>query len=592
MARFPDQRDLGGRRPIVSVGGVVSGPRGTGSVGAGVSNVGKDIELYFSEEKRKDDAVQSDSAVNKLRRKALELSNGDDGYSQKRSGQVVSGDFYKDYSQRFSLAADEIGATLTNNEQREAFRQERELHQLNFDGSLTNHLVKERAVHAGQVYEGGKALELEGAALGWSNPNVIGTAIERTRKLERDNSERLGIAPAQARATELDSISDIHTSVIENALSNKSNGYAKTYLDTHNKEISDINRTRLTGAVNIGQDLDRQRELTDGILVRNRDIKGALAEAKKIQNTKDRDVVVGRIKSEFSDRDAIEAEAHDEIFDSAIDITREGGFSEIPANVIAELTPKELSIVKGFHRGSRERVEPVNDDRLYVDFLSLTPAEVQKIPKSVLFSTYYDSLDDSHWSSVINEWDTVREAGSSRSSKQKSNFSFKETINTVAISAGYLSGDETPSNIEGEKKKQYADITLSIDSKLRALVARGIEITPDIEIDIVTKAFTNTALVGGGFFSSKESVPVSALTDDQLDTASVLVNGQEVRLSSIPRNDRQSIIQSLESQGHSVTEQAIAETYLDVQRLMKRRVRPSLDISRLKDDVPSFEAGL
>ena len=234
MARFPDQRDLGGRRPIVSVGGVVSGPRGTGSVGAGVSNVGKDIELYFSEEKRKDDAVQSDSAVNKLRRKALELSNGDDGYSQKRSGQVVSGDFYKDYSQRFSLAADEIGATLTNNEQREAFRQERELHQLNFDGSLTNHLVKERAVHAGQVYEGGKALELEGAALGWSNPNVIGTAIERTRKLERDNSERLGIAPAQARATELDSISDIHTSVIENALSNKSNGYAKTYLDTHN----------------------------------------------------------------------------------------------------------------------------------------------------------------------------------------------------------------------------------------------------------------------------------------------------------------------------------------------------------------------
>jgi len=63
-------------------------------------------------------------------------------------------------------------------------------------------------------------------------------------------------------------------------------------------------------------------------------------------------------------------------------------------------------------------------------------------------------------------------------------------------------------------------------------------------------------------FGRDPQKPLVLLQPDELKNAYVTVNGQEVKLSTIPMNDRQQIIDSLRRKGESISEQAIAEVYL------------------------------
>jgi hypothetical protein len=74
--------------------------------------------------------------------------------------------------------------------------------------------------------------------------------------------------------------------------------------------------------------------------------------------------------------------------------------------------------------------------------------------------------------------------------------------------------------------------------------------------------------------------PVAIIAPDDLSKAYVVVNGMEVKLNSIPSQDRAMIIRQLRENGDPITEQAIAEVWVESNQQNKPKDKPK---DKLKD---------
>jgi hypothetical protein len=101
-----------------------------------------------------------------------------------------------------------------------------------------------------------------------------------------------------------------------------------------------------------------------------------------------------------------------------------------------------------------------------------------------------------------------------------------------------------------------------VDRRVRALSVSkgGKDVTPDEKQKIIDSVLMDKVFVSE--FGRDTQKPLTLLKPEELQNAYVTVNGQDVKLSTIPLTDRQQIMDSLRRRGELATEQAIAEVYL------------------------------
>jgi hypothetical protein len=78
--------------------------------------------------------------------------------------------------------------------------------------------------------------------------------------------------------------------------------------------------------------------------------------------------------------------------------------------------------------------------------------------------------------------------------------------------------------------------------------------------------------------------PAVLLSPSELEKAYVVVDGKEVRLSSIPAEERARIIQARQARRLPITEKAIAETWVRA-RNVRAKINPN-PVPRPGDEVP------
>ncbi len=134
-----------------------------------------------------------------------------------------------------------------------------------------------------------------------------------------------------------------------------------------------------------------------------------------------------------------------------------------------------------------------------------------------------------------------------------------DDFNHVAQGAGLKPFD--PKKDE-EEKAMLGELRYRIEQRIDQEQARTKRpLTRAEKMQIMQLEMDNKVMIDRSFWFDA-SKPAVLLTDDELKSAYVVVDGQEIRLSSIPGRDRADIIAARRARNLPVTEQLVAQTWL------------------------------
>ena len=138
----------------------------------------------------------------------------------------------------------------------------------------------------------------------------------------------------------------------------------------------------------------------------------------------------------------------------------------------------------------------------------------------------------------------------------------------VADRAGLKPYETDKNEVRLRKLGQFEDAI-----KTRIAIEEGIKkrkLTPDEKRKIAEEEADNVVMVeDAGWFWFDKQVPVALLTPEQQEDAYVIVNGQQVRVSIVPKPYRDQIISSRLKKGLTVTEEDIVSSYLIIKEREK-----------------------
>lgn len=272
------------------------------------------------------DHLRAEDAYNKLQQKKIDLTFGDSGFARLKGGDAVNKPILKEYGSQFEQDAGEIGAGLDNDYQRTLFTKRAATARLQLSEDIVKHVSAQSSVYAKEVYDGTVGVETKAATSNWNNPDAVSLSLKRVEAAADSFATRNGL-PDEARANlKLKDFSQIHSSVIAQAIASKDWEYAKTYYDTNKDSIDKPTAAHLEkGLYEAGQ-----KQLTDnfnGVFVASRNDPASLeALSKTVASNGDldearRNILLGRIDSRVEtlrNRAATEQAKQDRILDRAI----------------------------------------------------------------------------------------------------------------------------------------------------------------------------------------------------------------------------------------------------------------------------------
>ncbi|MHB0965497.1 MAG: hypothetical protein ACYC36_03495, partial [Bellilinea sp.] len=157
MARLPTQDTLGERPIPRENGGVVSyNPVGGSEEAPALATASFAAKVQHAAEIEFDkiNTTGAEDAWNKYRMASIELSVGEQGFSNKRGADAVTGELFKDYSGKLGLVRKQIEEALPNADMRQKFAARANATDLQFKEGLVRHYSQERRAYEKNTFDG------------------------------------------------------------------------------------------------------------------------------------------------------------------------------------------------------------------------------------------------------------------------------------------------------------------------------------------------------------------------------------------------------------------------------------------------------
>jgi hypothetical protein len=143
MATLPDAAALG-ERPTPHAGGSVAGYSApVSNIGQGISRAGRDMvdtAAVVAQMNDRQDAMNAQGAANRLSEQAMRLQQDQQtGFAGIKGGDTATPQFTKGFTAKFDTARAEVRASLTNENQRQAFDAHANATSLHFQSALLQH---------------------------------------------------------------------------------------------------------------------------------------------------------------------------------------------------------------------------------------------------------------------------------------------------------------------------------------------------------------------------------------------------------------------------------------------------------------------
>ncbi len=476
-----------------------------------------------------------------------------------------------------------IESGLQNDVQRGIFAQRADRRMQDVIQSVDGHVR-----HQAKAYEMGEtkaSLEAAVADFGaaWQNPEAA--ALHKRIAIDRANdvARQVGAGPEQTKALVLDTTTRLHAGVLDQLVASGRAEQARAYLDAAKGEMD-------PGKLADAQRLVQRASIQDESLRLSLEIIGvakgqggaSIADqeryavqtaehtfrGKKI-SAEVHDATVNRLRAHYRAEDQFDAEQSRQLLLQADQWSLQNplmGLSAMPTQLYADLEKRGLL-------GKVEKVA-TTDPQAFVAAGRLTDEQLRQFTPERIYVSLRGKVPESEIQTVL----ARRERALGKATPDTTHIlSVDEIVKRGARQLGILPADQTekPSAAQLEK---FAEWQVQLNADLQQWQADNKKKAQPEDIQkILDQRVMNTVQVptGGwlvplpGFGSpmrmvgaGSETKRVDQLTPAEQETAFVDVNGERVRLTDVPPQDREEIIEDLKARGQQPSQRAIVEAWV------------------------------
>ena len=280
----------------------------------------------------------------------------------------------------------------------------------------------------------------------------------------------------------------------------------------------------------------------------------ALGAARDIGDPEVRDATVQRLRSRYTERDALQATERKERFERASNLIEQGGkIEDIKAQDWAGLAVTQRQSLEKRHRQVQTGVEPVMDYGKYYEWSLLSP-EV-KISENLM--SYRPHVDNPTFMRMVHEQTALRAAAAGdqdAAARVTSTRSDTKRIEQSLVSAGVIK--EKPTASDSPKVKQrYALMENELMNRIEeASQAVGRKLTPTERQDIIEQSIAERVFVDDNWIFADPDKPIVGLTEQDIRRA-------YVPLSQIPSDDLSALRNRANSLGLSPSQRDLERAY-------------------------------
>nr|WP_319396120.1 transglycosylase SLT domain-containing protein [uncultured Desulfobacter sp.] len=233
--------------------------------------------------------------------------------------------------------------------------------------------------------------------------------------------------------------------------------------------------------------------------------------------------------------------------------------SKIPAEKRLKLISDAANIAKG---------QPIkNDSMVWAQIMSMPQEELAAMTPKAFHNEFRALLDDSHLEkgySMIAAAKSAAEKAENAEPKHLEILSTAQRVKQAAQKNGILPYKKAPNKTEATNFCRFQD---TIDQRLRAFEATQLQGKRKANSDelqkIIDEVIMDKVSLSKDWWLDPKGKVMGALSEDDKKAAYVLVGEKEVYLSSIPDKWRNLIIDALKKKNLPVTEQEIAELWVE-----------------------------
>jgi len=493
------------------------------AIGAGLQNLGADVQNVALAEAQKQSEIAVLEADRKLSAWVIDRMHNPETGALNRKGKDAFG-LPDEVLPAYDKTVEDIEKDLANDAQRTAFRKLSSGRRLEVDRTINRHVSNELRDFENAELEA-YIKTAHNAAL--ANPDEAGNEIERQRLAITAYANRNGMGAEWLKLKLGSSISSTHLNIIEGMLAKGQDQRALDYYKKNEPQLLAEDRTRAEKALDVGTLRGASQREADRITREYTDPSAMIAAVEQIKDPKLRDATEERVQRKIRFLAEVNKQAIDKIFaDAWTVVERTGSTDDISPADWGALPPNQRKALETYARQRASGQDIVNDDRKWLEFLSLPDRKLAEMSEADLLAGYMRHFDKPHRERAMTRWADARGAAFGSSSTAKVNhartLTFDDIVNTalaksgIGLELGYSKSDLK--KLSDEKQKIIADFVDAADSAVKRFEmtqlggkrpANTEEMRKVIDELLLQKVFVKGRLWGG------EEKPVLLLTESE-----------------------------------------------------------------------------
>ena len=417
MPKLPDATALG-PRPVARSTAGYRAPADTTIVGKAVAGLGKTLE-NIDDKLDEYDKMRAEDAYNKLIKKKIDLTRGENGFMSRRGTDAANGKLLEEYGGGLDKFANTLSSELANDRQRKYLQKRASIAKLQMRNDVLGHVMTENNALASQTFKSTLNIELTNAVDSYQDPMSVAVSKKRMDVAINDEARRLGWSAQEKKDQKALTYSAMHSGIIDRMLVGDNDIQAEEYFKKNQKEFTKKDKISVLAKLDISSTRGKAMRAADKIVAQTRgDLKQALLKARDIKRPKVREATINNIKSMITEDEAAINLNKDEAFTNAFQVVQEtGSVQNIEPKYQVELSPVAMGMLDKVEKEQRENTTPTHDEGVYQKFnqVSRNRDTLAKMSDTEFFTNYWQHFDTSHRERAI----SLREAAKSSMSGDK-----------------------------------------------------------------------------------------------------------------------------------------------------------------------------
>jgi hypothetical protein len=549
--------------PIEAFGGGAA----AASIGRAAQGLASQANEMFLAERRKANDIATQEAWAKTTAELNRLKYDPKAGAFNRKGKdafTVS----EEYGKQFDAFADSVEEGLSDDEQRQMYRQMRTKMRLDLTGDLEKHTFQEAKRYEDETTESTLATSRDDAILNYQDPEKLARNLQLQQSIVMNYAERNGLPPEAVKAKLAEEHSKTHSAVVNRMLANGDDLRAKDYFEANRSALSGTALVSIEKSLEEGTLRGESQRQADQISQLGLPMSQALARAKAIEDPKLRDATLDRVKQDFTLKEAAKREWEESTYLRATTIIEGGGrFEDIPPHEIAQMPMAMRTNLQNYARQKVEGKDPEAFSPDYYDLRRMAASpETRADFKDVNLLAYKGKIKNSELEALTDIQMDLRKGGSKGTAELDGIRSNMQIVQGSLTAAGF---DPTPKpgSTEAERVNQFMK---QVDENVSLLQQQtGRKVTNEELQNVVDGLLVKGVDPKTGFLVkyfdkrifAKKKHAFEVTPDEEFEIEDV---------KSIPAADRSSIEASLKRRNKPITEANILKLYTTALRSKPR----------------------